>query len=261
MTNDTRKAALVTGGAVRLGKHIALKLAQTGYDIALHYNSSEGAARQTKAEIEALGVACEIFQHNLMNVADSKAFMKKVKARFPQLAVLVNSASGYTPALIAETSPELFDSQFALNIRAPFFLTQAFAAEVEAGDVINIVDNKLAFHQYAYAAYLLAKKSLAEFTRMAALEFAPRLRVNAVAPGIVLPAPERTEAYIQWRLEDIPLKKKGGPENIAKAILHFLDNDLITGQVLVVDGGENISYVGKHSESWGGGGLNLRMRE
>jgi NAD(P)-dependent dehydrogenase (short-subunit alcohol dehydrogenase family) len=245
-----KQAALVTGSAIRLGKHIALNLARAGYDIALHYNSSADAALATKAEIEALGVVCEAFQFNLKDAAGSADFIGKVKAHFPHLSVLVNSASGYTAAPIAETSPEIFDDQFALNIRAPFFLSQAFAAQVATGNIVNIIDNKLAYHQYAYAAYLLAKKSLADFTRMAALEFAPRIRVNAVAPGVVLPASVRSEEYIQWRIQGIPLQKQGNPDHIGQAVLNFLQNDFLTGQIMVVDGGENISNVGQHSENW-----------
>jgi pteridine reductase len=253
MTNHTSTgAALVTGSAVRLGKRIALYLATKGYDIAVHYNSSEGPARETQAEIQALGVQCEVFQYNLKEAEGMKKLMEEVKARFPHLNTLVNSASGYRAAPIAETSPELFDDQFALNLRAPFFMTQAFAAVVNQGNVVNIIDNKLAFNQYPYAAYLLAKKNLVEFTRMAALEFAPEIRVNAVAPGVVLPAVVRSEAYINWRIQGIPLKKKGEPERIAQAVYQFLENDFVTGQVLVVDGGEALTNVGQNAEDYEG---------
>lgn len=251
--STNKPAALVTGSAIRLGKHIALHLAREGYDIALHYNSSADAALETQAEIAALGVSCEAFRYDLKDAAGSDAFIAKVKDHFPHLGVLVNSASGYTAAPISETTPEIFDTQFALNIRAPFFLTKAFAAHVAAGNVVNIIDNKMAYNQYAYAAYLLAKKSLADFTRMAALEFAPHIRVNAVAPGVVLPASVRSEDYIQWRIQGIPLQKQGNPDHIGQAVLNFLENDFLTGQIMVVDGGENISNVGQHSENWGGG--------
>jgi len=247
---DTRIAAIVTGSAIRLGKHIALNLARAGYDIAVHYNSSADAARETQAEIQALGVTCEIFQYDLKNAEGAAAFIAQVKETFPHLGVLVNSASGYTAAPIAETTTAVFDDQFALNIRAPFFLSQAFAAQVSSGNIVNIIDNKMAYHQYAYAAYLLAKKSLVDFTKMAALEFAPSIRVNAVAPGVVLPASVRSEEYIKWRIQGIPLNKQGHPDHIGQAVLNFLKNDFLTGQVIAVDGGENISNVGQHSENW-----------
>ena len=165
----------------------------------------------------------------------------------PHLRVLVNSASAYTQATIARTTAAIFDEQFNINLRAPFFLTQAFAEQVEQGHVINIIDNKIAFNQYEYAAYLLAKKTLVEFTRMAALEFAPRIAVNGVAPGVVLPAGTRSEEYIAWRIQGIPLRRQGSTEDITGAILYLLGSRFVTGQVLVVDGGESLTNVGQNA--------------
>jgi len=247
MKKSKKKSALVTGSAIRLGKHIALALAEEGYDIAIHCNSSVKAAEGTAEEIRAIGRKCAIFQYDLSDATVMKKMMKKVLALFPQLEILVNSASTYTQATIADTTPEVFDNQFNINIRAPFFLSQAFARVVGEGNIINIIDNKVGFNQYQYAAYLLAKKSLAEFTKMAALEFAPRIRVNAVAPGVVLPAKSRSKDYIEWRKQSIPLKMQGETDNITKAIISLLNNDFMSGQMLVVDGAENIAHVGKNA--------------
>jgi len=243
----SRPAALVTGGAIRLGRSIALALARAGFDIALHYNSSEAAARETAAEIESLGVSCTMFKQNLAAVSDFSGFMAEVASAFPGLRLLVNSASGYTQATIAESDPAMFDQLFAVNLRAPYFLSRAFAQRVTEGEIINIIDNKIGFHQFKYAAYLLTKQGLAEFTRMAALEFAPHIRVNGVAPGVVAPMSSRSDDYLQWRVQGIPLQRKGEPDHITKAILHLVDNDFINGQVLVVDGGENILHTGRNA--------------
>jgi len=245
-----RQAALVTGGAVRLGRAIALALARQGFDIALHYHSSQAAAERTRAEIEQLGVACQIFQQDLARADRLAGLLASVRERFPGLTVLVNSASGYGQAAIRETTPELFDAQLAVNLRAPFFLTQAFARPGQRGNVINILDNKIGFNQYQYAAYLLAKKSLAEFTRMAALEFAPDIRVNGVAPGVVLPAKSRTQAYIDWRVQGIPLKMQGDTAHITRTISYILENDFVTGQIFVVDGGESVAHVGQNAADY-----------
>lgn len=244
---NERPTALITGSAVRLGKAIALALARAGYDIAVHYNSSQGAAEATCAELRELGVECQAFQLNLSDVAAIRPFVATVKATMPTLSLLVNSASAYESATIAASSAELFDQQFAINLRAPFFLTQAFAAEVGQGNVINILDNKVGFNQYEYAAYLLSKKAFVEFTKMAAMEFAPQIRVNGVAPGVVLPATTRSEEYIAWRVQAIPLQKQGNPDHITHAILTFLDNPFVTGQILTVDGGENLAHVGRNA--------------
>lgn len=244
---EKRPAALVTGGAIRLGKAIAVALAKHGYDIALHYNRSESAAAETAEEIRALGVNCTPFQQNLLAAEELKDFVPQVQKAFPRLAVLVNSASGYESGTIAETSVETFDTQFALNLRAPFFLMQAFAQHVTSGSVINIIDNKIGFNQFDYAAYLLAKKALVDLTKMASLEFAPALRVNGVAPGVVLPAVSRSEEYIAWRVQGIPLQIQGDTTHITQAITSLLGNAFITGQIIVVDGGESLTNIGRNA--------------
>lgn len=244
---SSRPAALVTGGAVRLGRAIALALAAAGYDVALHYGASAEAAAQTAAEIRALGARCELFPLDLTDAAAIPALLRDARAAFPGLQALVNSASAYAQAGIAATTPAIFDRQLATNLRAPFFLTQAFAEVVEAGQVVNIIDNKISFNQHEYAAYLLAKQALADFTRMAALEYAPRIAVNGVAPGVVLPAGTRSPEYIAWRVSGIPLRKQGSVDDITGAILFLLRSGFITGQILTVDGGEGLTGVGQNA--------------
>ena len=245
--DPSRPAALVTGSAVRLGRAIALTLAGAGYDIALHFRSDPAKAEATAAEIRALGVGCTLFQYDLADAEAIPELMGDVVAQLPNVNLLVNSASAYTQATITDTTPAIFDTQFNVNLRAPFLLTRAFAAQVGKGNIINIIDNKIGFNQYEYAAYLLAKKALAELTRMSAIEFAPDIRVNGVAPGVVLPATTRSDAYVAWRVQGIPLQMQGGTEHIGQAILSLLDNDFMTGQILVVDGGENLANVGQNA--------------
>ena len=245
--NKSKGTALVTGGAERLGKAIANARAQAGYDIALHYNSSAQAAEETAVSLRQHGVACDIFQLNLMDVTAVSPFMQRVQQRFPNLNLLVNSASAYTQATVADTTPTIFDTQLNVNLRAPFFLSQAFAAQVNSGNIINIIDNKVGFNQFEYAAYLLSKKMLVEFTKMAAVEFAPNVRVNGVSPGVVLPAKSRSDEYVQWRIQGIPLKMQGEPNHITAAILSLLQNEFMTGQILTVDGGESLTNVGQNA--------------
>lgn len=250
--SNSRGTALVTGGAIRLGKAIALALAEAGYHIALHYNASHQPAEETAAEIRAFGVKCEIFQQDLSEVRQLEDFIQNVLVRFSDLNVLVNSASGYAQAPIAETTVEIFDSQFNINLRAPFFLTQAFAKHVKQGNIINILDNKIGYNQYPYAAYLLTKKALVEFIKMAALEFAPVIRVNGVAPGVVMPMDSRSAEYIAWRIDNIPLKMQGDTSHITRTILYILQNEFVTGQIFVVDGGEAINHIGKNAADYDG---------
>lgn len=242
-------AVLVTGGATRLGRYFAEALAEKGYDIALHVNSSRGEAEEVARVIRQKGQACEILPCNFLE--DSlEELIGCAKQRFPGLSVLLNSASSYEPAPIAATNMALLENQFRVNMFTPLLLTRYFADIVEQGQIINIIDNKVAYHQYPYAAYLLSKQSLADMTRMAALEFAPRLRINGIAPGVVLPASQRTSDYIQWRIEGTLLKRQGNPDNLVQALYYLLDNDFVAGQILFVDGGESINIEGRHSENY-----------
>ncbi|MEI7769555.1 MAG: SDR family oxidoreductase [Chloroflexales bacterium] len=250
-----RPAALVTGGAVRLGRAIALALAGAGYDIALHYGRSVAAAAETAGAIRALGAVCHPLQLDLADAAALPGLVAQARAALPNLRVLVNSASAYAQATISATTAEIFDQQLAVNLRAPFFLTQAFAQQVGQGHVINVIDNKVAFNQYQYAAYLLAKKALAEFTRMAAVELAPGVQVNGVAPGVVLPADTRSPAYIAWRVSGIPLRRQGSADDITAAIRYLLGSPFVTGQILTVDGGEALTNVGQNAAQFDPGGV------
>ncbi|WP_083023003.1 SDR family oxidoreductase [Vreelandella lionensis] len=244
-------AALVAGGATRLGRYFAEALADKGFDIALHVNSSRGEAEEVEDAIRGKGRECEILPCNFLE--DSlEELITQAKTHFPGLNVLLNSASAYEPAPIARTDMAKLETQFRVNMFTPLLLTRHFAEAVEHGQVINIIDNKVAYHQYPYAAYLLSKKSLAEMTRMAALEFAPRLRINGIAPGVVLPASQRTNDYIQWRIEGIPVTHQGNPAHLVQALHYLLDNAFVAGQVLFVDGGESINLEGRHSENYPG---------
>jgi len=247
---NRHQTALVTGSAIRLGKAIALALAADGFDIALHYHSSKDKALETKADIEALGVACHLCPQDLNQTEALGEFVAQVNTQVENLAVLVNSASAYDSGDIKDTSVEIFERQFRLNLQAPFFLSKAFAAVVGAGNIINICDNKIAYNQYAYAAYLLSKKTLAEFTRLASLEFAPTIRVNGVSPGVVMPLPSRSQEYIDWRIDGIPLKKQGTTDNITQAVLSILHNDFMSGQILFVDGGESVAHIGRNATQY-----------
>jgi pteridine reductase len=245
-----RRAALVTGAAVRLGNAIAKMLAGSGYDIALHYNSSGDAAEAAAEDIRSRGVRCELFQHDLGDISGIKALVDNVAGRLPHLDLLVNSASVYDKARIAETTPEMLEQQWAVNFKAPFFLIKEFASRVGHGSIVNLLDNKIAFNQFQYAAYLGSKKALAELTKMAALEFAPRIRVNGVAPGVVLPPPGRDPSYLDWRRQTIPTQTLGSPAQICAAVDTLLRNEFMNGQIVFVDGGESMNFVGRNLDAY-----------
>ncbi len=246
----SKGTALVTGGAVRLGKVFTMSLAQAGYNLAVHYNTSSDAAIATVEELRQSGVECEIFQFDFSRTDDVSELVTNVRSRFSDLNVLINSASVYNQASMMGTTEAMFKEQIKVNLMTPYFLTKAFAQQCKTGNVINIIDNKIAFNQYQYSAYLLSKKMLVEFTKLAAVELAPAIRVNGLAPGVVLPASIRTQEYIDWRIEGIPVKRQGNTDNITQALHYLLDNDFVCGQILMVDGGESLTNIGQNTANY-----------
>lgn len=246
----SKGTALVTGGAVRLGKVFSVALAEAGYNIAIHYNSSSRRAIETADLCRQKGVECDLFQFDFKQSDDVSELITRVYKRFPDLNVLINSASAYNQATMMDTTEELLEKQFKINFMTPYFLTKSFAKQCKTGSVINIIDNKIAFNQYQYSAYLLSKKSLAELTKLAALELAPAIRVNALAPGVVLPASERTQGYIDWRVKGIPVQRQGTTENITQALHYLLNNEFICGEILTVDGGESLTNTGQNAANY-----------
>ncbi|MFQ5630265.1 MAG: SDR family oxidoreductase [bacterium] len=240
-TTGHKRAALVTGGAIRLGKAISLALAKNGFDIALHYNTSQQQAEETAGEIRRCGVQCALFQLDLANTKAIAGFLARIYRAFPKLCVLINNASLFKSSTILETPTPLFDKIFAINFRAPFFLSKEFAKHCDTGQVINILDTKVFTNDYDYAAYYLSKKALAELTKTAALEFAPKIRVNAIAPGPTIPtAGTGMLAFDDATVQAIPLKRTGTVKNVTDAILHLIQNTFINGHILTIDGGESL---------------------
>ncbi|MCE5272378.1 SDR family oxidoreductase [bacterium] len=234
------RAALVTGGARRIGQAIALSLAALGYDIALHYRSSREEAERTAEQVRTLGVSCSLLRADLSRRAETRSLISKARKAFPELSVLVNNASIFRRGPIAETTESLLDEHLEVNFIAPFLLTRDFAASCTSGVVINLLDTRVAASGSIYAAYTLSKKALAELTRLAAVEFAPAVRVNAVAPGLILPPEGEGPEYLERLALKAPLGCVGSLEAVTSAVVYLLQNDYVTGQVLFVDGGESL---------------------
>lgn len=234
------QVALVTGGAVRIGQAISLALARNGYSVALHYGHSRAQARATANQIQKQGGVCKTFSCDLASAQAAEKLVPDVLKEFGRLDVLINSASIFEKSTLKDGSLELWDRHFAVNLKAPYILLRAFARNVKEGSIINILDTHIVQNKTAHAAYLLSKKSLAELTKIAAIEFAPAIRVNGVAPGLILPPASYDEAYLDRLAKQVPLQRKGNPEHIVQAILFLLASDYVTGQVIYEDGGEHL---------------------
>jgi NAD(P)-dependent dehydrogenase (short-subunit alcohol dehydrogenase family) len=232
--------ALITGGAKRVGRAIALALAEMKWNIALHYRTSEKEAEALSETIRNTGVECRPFAADLERIEEVTALVPAVREFFQDLNLLINSASIFERIEFFDTDPDILMRFWNVNFRAPFFLTQEFARHCKKGQVINILDTKINRNSIKYFPYSLSKKSLEDFTRMAAETLGPDIRVNGISPGLILPSRHISEADFEKMGERLPLRMTGGPEFIVKTVLFFLENSFITGEVIAVDGGEHL---------------------
>ena len=234
------KAALITGGGKRLGKAISLSLAERGYDIAIHYNHSDKEAKETADLIREKGRKCEIFQSNLSDISQVRSLIPTVFDVFPQCSILVNSASIFENFGFNDVTEEIFERDFNTNFKAPFFLSQDFSKGDDAELIINMLDMRINKIETEHFTYNLTKKALRDFTLMAAKALGPKIRVNGICPGPILPPPDKDIKYLEQIAKNTPLEKPGNPDYIITAVKYLLDNSFVTGQCLFVDGGQHL---------------------
>jgi len=229
--------ALVTGAAHRLGKSFALTLARLGYDIVLHYHSAEEAARQTQAEIESLSRTVTLIRADLTNPAQIHSLLSNIQS----LDVLVNSAAFMPSGNVDLLSIENWDTSLDLNLRAPFLLSQEASKKMtEGGLIVNITDVGAQKAWSRYPSYTVSKAALESLTKILARALAPKIRVNAIAPGFVLQSDVVTPEEWERLIGRIPLKRPARSEEITSALEFLLKNEYITGQTIVVDGGYSL---------------------
>ncbi len=239
------KVVLVTGGGVRLGRALAEGLAAAGATVAVHFHSSSTGAEEAVAAIEGRGGRAASFKADLSQGVEAERLVEAVEARLGPLAVLVNSAALFHREPFLETSEQVLDQQWAVNARAPYLLTQAAARRMMrrgSGDVVNVLDIGGAINAWKhYSAYCMTKAAMASLTHCLALELAPAVRVNGVAPGTVLLPEGLSEEVVEGLRENIPQKRFGSPDDILGAVRFLLEGPrFITGQILAVDGGRSV---------------------
>jgi NAD(P)-dependent dehydrogenase (short-subunit alcohol dehydrogenase family) len=237
------RVALVTGSGRRLGRAIALALAERGMRIAVHYFRAEAEARATADRIAGLGRDAAVFATDLRDPAAARALPQRVAERFGALDVLVNSAGVMTRATVEETSPELWDDLMHVNLRAAFFVSQGAASYLRRGrgKIINLADVGGLEPWPRYAAHCISKAGVVMLTKTLARAFAPDITVNAVAPGAVLPPDDWDQASLDHLASTTPLRRLGSPADVTAAVLYLLEGgDYVTGETVVVDGGRLI---------------------
>ena len=237
------KTAIITGGAIRVGRVLTLALAEAGCNVLIHYGRSAKPAEATQADAEKFGVEAHIFRADLLDSEFAQTVIPAAVGRFGHVDILINSAAIFPEDdTFSGTDAALFDQLMAVNLRAPFLLSQNFAAQIPAGgmgSIINVIDARVRQVQTDHFVYRLSKGALWTMTEMLARDLAPRITVNAVALGAILPPPEKNQAYLdRLAQEKVPLKRAGSPQIVAQNVLHLLQQDFLTGVVIAIDGGQ-----------------------
>jgi pteridine reductase len=242
------KRALITGGSKRLGRETALALAKRGSAVAIHYNSSREPALAVCRELEVNGVRAIPVGGNLEDEGAVASVFEEAWEGLGGIDFLVNNASIFPTGRMDEMSLTDLFTNIRINSWAPFLLTRSLWEKLRGtgnrASVVSLLDTRLVGGDLAHAPYHLSKSLLAELTTLMALEFAPDLQVNGVAPGAVLPPEELGDSYLEDLARELPLKRRGYPGDIAEAIVYLLGASFVTGQVIFVDGGRHIRMGG-----------------
>ena len=234
------KTALITGAAVRIGKEISLALAQKGVHIVIHYNRSENHARELSAELTRKGVSSWIVQADFSDNDSFDLLIQKSSSFTGSLDILINNASIFPRSSLEELTKEALFTNIDINAWAPFALSRSFRNHVKQGSIINILDQRISSFDMTHVAYILSKHVLAALTRMTALSYAPDIRVNGIAPGLILPPPGESIAYLERLSGTVPLKQHGDAGDIADAAVYLASSTYLTGEILFVDGGRHL---------------------
>ncbi|HEY3379103.1 MAG TPA: SDR family oxidoreductase [Armatimonadota bacterium] len=234
------KTALITGAGKRIGRETALAFAAVGANVVIHYRNSSDEAESLCDTVRRLGVQAWPLQADFAQPHDEETlFAQAVEAAGP-IDILVNSASIFPLNTLATMQFADLMENMRINAWAPYALGRAFAQQAHDGAIINLLDSRIKGYDWRHVAYMMSKHVLAQLTRMMALEFAPKITVNGVAPGLILPPPGKDHSYIDNMTSTVPLLRHGAPEDIADAIIFLAQSDYITGDVIYVDGGRHL---------------------
>lgn len=231
--------AIVTGGAVRIGRALALHLAERGWDIALHYSASRESAQSVLDEMTALGRHCEGFQCDFADPASVETLIERVTDSFSDIQLLINSASIFINQDIENSESKTLLDTLNINLSAPYTLMRDYKRKVGKGMIVNILDERVLRNVPGFSAYSVSKKGLAHLTELAALEWGESLRVNAIAPGLILPPANGSPDYLERASVHVPMKTHGDVGDIARGLQYLLDSPFVNGETLFIDGGES----------------------
>ncbi|MBM3596857.1 MAG: SDR family oxidoreductase [Alphaproteobacteria bacterium] len=240
------KTALVTGAAHRIGRAIVLALVREGWAIAVHYQNSRAEAEALASEIISGGGRAAAVQADLSREADTAGLVAKAVAALGPVGLVVNNASQFERDTVETATRGSWDQHIETNLRAPFVLIQALARRLPAdtaGAVINLLDQRVWNLTHDFVSYTLSKAGLWTLTQTMALALAPRIRVNGIGPGPVLPSPHQSHEQFRQQWEAMPLGRGAQPEEIAAAVLFILSAPAMTGQMIALDGGQHLCWA------------------
>ncbi len=232
--------AIVTGGAIRVGRKMALHLAKKGFDIALLYHNSGTASEETIQKARFAGVRCRGYSRDLRNLQEAESVIGKVIAEFDEVELLINSAANFIQENVEQTQTGTLVDTLNLNLLAPYLLMRDYKLKVNKGLIVNILDERVAKTIPSFAAYSVSKVGLKHLTELAAKEWGKSIRVNGIAPGLILPPQEGPPDYLAKAAEKVPTGTHGNLEDLVKALDYLMDNKFVNGETLFVDGGESL---------------------
>lgn len=234
------KTALITGAAKRLGQAIALALAREGAHLVLHYRESEKEVKTLVREVRGMGGEAWTAKADFSDPTSAGTLFKRAVAQAGAIDFLVNNASIYPTQDLRHFTVDDFHIAMNVNTLAPLILARKLAEQGREGAIVNLLDSRIVDYDRNHVPYHLSKQSLFSLTRMLAVEYAPMIRVNGVAPGLVLPPPGESPDYLEKLKTTNPLQRYGTPEGIADAAVFLLRSAFVTGQVIYVDGGRHM---------------------
>ncbi|TDJ48546.1 MAG: SDR family oxidoreductase [Nitrospina sp.] len=230
--------AIITGGAVRIGKALACHLADRGYNLALHHNAS--SPQDVVDHAQKKGVVCKLFPCDLTDLADAEHLLLKMVEEFSDIDLLINSAANFVQENVEATSTATLEDTLRINLMSPYLLMREYKKHVGRGLIVNILDERITRNVSTFAAYSVSKVALEHVTKLAAVEWGQTVRVNGIAPGLILPPAGQGQDYLTRNAKNVPTRTHGNIADLTRALDYLIDSAFVNGEILFVDGGSSL---------------------
>ncbi len=230
--------AIITGGAVRIGKALACHLADRGYNLALHHNAS--SPEDVIDHAQKKGVVCKLFPCDLTDLAAAERLLPKIVEEFSDVDLLINSAANFIQENVEATSTQTLIDTMHLNLMSPYLLMREYKKRIGRGLIVNILDERITKTIPTFSAYSVSKAALEHVTKLAAVEWGKTVRVNGIAPGLILPPAGQGDDYLEKNAKNVPTQSHGTVADLTRALDYLMASPFVNGEVLFVDGGSSL---------------------